>query len=77
MNYSMPILSSFGSQQSRLNRLSLKSLHPGFPSGPVVKNQPSNAGVAGLIPGQGTKMLHAVGQLSLQAATKTLLRSQN
>ena len=72
MNYIMPVLSSFGSQQSRLNRLSLKSL----PSGPVVKNQPSNAGGAGLIPGRGTKMLHAVGQLSLQAATKTL-RSQN
>ena len=29
----------------------------GFPSGPVVKT--SNAGDAGLIPGQGAKILHA------------------
>ena len=35
-----------------------------FPGGPVVKNPPSNAGDGGLIPGQGTKILHAVGQLS-------------
>ena len=30
-----------------------------FPSGPVVKNLPSNAGDAGLIPGRGTKIPHA------------------
>ena len=30
-----------------------------FPGGPVVKNLPSNAGDEGLIPGQGTKILHA------------------
>ena len=29
-----------------------------FPGGPVVKT--STAGIAGLIPGQGTKILHAV-----------------
>ena len=32
-----------------------------FPGDPVVKNPPSNAGDAGLIPGQGTKIPHAVG----------------
>ena len=40
-----------------------------FPSGPVVKNLPSNAGDAGSIPGQGTKIPHAVGQLSPRTAT--------
>ena len=29
-----------------------------FPGGPVIKNPPSNSGYMGLIPGQGTKMLH-------------------
>ena len=37
----------------------------------MVKNPPSNAGDAGSIPGQGTKIPHAAGQLSLHAATKT------
>ena len=36
------------------------------PSGPVVKN-PSNAGDVGLIPGGGTKIPHAAGQLSPSA----------
>ena len=40
-----------------------------FPGGPVVKNLPSNAGDAGLIPGQGTKIPHAMGQVSLHDAT--------
>ena len=31
-----------------------------FPGGPMVKNLPCNAGDAGLIPGQGTKIPHAV-----------------
>ena len=35
-----------------------------FPDGPVVKNLPSNAGDAGLIPGWGTKISHAEGQLT-------------
>ena len=30
-----------------------------FPGGPVVKTQPSNAGVVGSIPGQGTEISHA------------------
>ena len=38
-----------------------------FPGGPVVKNLPCNAGDASLIPGLGTKIPHAAGQLSLQA----------
>ena len=39
-----------------------------FPGGPVVKNPPSNAGDMSLIPGQGTKIPHAPGQLSPRAA---------
>ena len=41
-----------------------------FPRGPVVKNPPSNAGDAGSIPGQGTKIPHAMGQLSPQATIR-------
>ena len=41
-----------------------------FPGGPVVKNLPSNAGDTGSIPGQGTKIPHAVGQLSLSTAMR-------
>ena len=40
-----------------------------FPGGPVVKNPPSNAGDVGSIPGRGTKIPHATGQLSPRAAT--------
>ena len=40
-----------------------------FPGSPVVKNPPYNAGDAGSIPGQGTKIPHAVEQLSLHATT--------
>ena len=40
-----------------------------FPGGPMVKNLPSNAGDVGSIPGWGTKIPHAVGQLSLCATT--------
>ena len=35
-----------------------------FLDGPVVKNPPLNVGDASLIPSQGTKILHATGQLS-------------
>ena len=35
-----------------------------FPGGPVVKNPPSYAGDAGSIPGWGTKIPQATGQLS-------------
>ena len=39
----------------------------------MVKNPPSKAGEAGLIPGWGTKILHAAGQLSLRATTTELV----
>ena len=35
----------------------------------MVKNPPSNAGDMGSVPGWGTKILHAVGQLSPHATT--------
>ena len=38
-----------------------------FLGGSVVKNPLSNAGDTGSIPGQRTKILHAMGQQSLQA----------
>ena len=41
-----------------------------FPGGPVVKNTPSNAGDVGSIPGWGTKIPHAAGQLSPRTAMK-------
>ena len=40
-----------------------------FPSGPVGKHLLSNAGGVGLIPGQGTMILHVTGQLSLYSTT--------
>ena len=40
-----------------------------FPAGPVVKNPPANAGDTGSIPDLGTRIPHAMGQLSLQAKT--------
>jgi len=39
------------------------------PGGPVVKKPPSNAGNMGLIPGWGTKIPQALGQLSLHVTT--------
>ena len=36
----------------------------GLPGGPVIKNLPCNAGDMGSIPGWGTKILHALEQLS-------------
>ena len=44
-----------------------------FPGGPVVKNPPWNVGDMGSIPGQGTKILHAMGQQSPWAATRESL----
>ena len=41
----------------------------------MIKNPPSNAGDVGLIPGQGTKISHAVEQLSLRATTTEPVRS--
>ena len=45
------------------------------PGGPVVKNPPSNAEDAGLIPGQGTKIPLALGKPSLHAVTTEPARS--
>ena len=49
---------------------SVKNIQPrrDFPGGPVVKNLPCNPGDVGSIPGQGTKIPHAVEQLSLRAS---------
>ena len=41
-----------------------------FPGGSVVKNLPCNAGDAGSIPGQGTKIPHAMEQLTICAAIR-------
>ena len=41
--------------------LDLKWITRDFPGGPGVKNPPSSAGDVSLIPGQGTKILHAPG----------------
>ena len=47
-----------------------KEINPGdFPGGPVIKNLPSKAGDAGSIPGWGTLIPHAMGQLSRSAST--------
>ena len=40
-----------------------------FPGGPVVKNPSCNTGDSSSIPGLGTKIPHATGQLSLRATT--------
>ena len=47
-----------------------KDVHRRFPGGLTGKNLPSSAGDAGSLPGQGTKIQHAVGQLSSHAATR-------
>ena len=50
--------------------------HPrDFPGGPVVKNPPYNAGDKGSIPGWGTKIPHAAGQLSPRAPQLRSLRT--
>ena len=41
-----------------------------FPGGQVVKNPPPIAGDVGSIPGWGTKIPHAAGQLSLRASAR-------
>ena len=48
-----------------------KTINKDFPSGPMVKNPSSDAQDVGSIPGWGTKIPHATGQLSLCASTKT------
>ena len=41
-----------------------------FPAGPVVQTLPSDVAHVGLTPGWGTKIPHAVGQLSLSATSR-------
>ena len=41
-----------------------------FPGGPVVENPSCNSGDTGSIPGRGSKIPHAAGQLSLRATTR-------
>ena len=45
-----------------------------IPDGPVVKNLPCDEGDSGSVPGQGTKIPHAKGQLSPWATTRDLMR---
>ena len=56
----------------RYSAFNMPRMSRDFPGGPVVKNPPSNAGDVGSIPGQGTKIPHATGQLSLSATTTEL-----
>ena len=51
-------------------RSSVRSPTEGLPGDPVVENPSSNAGDVGWIPGQGTKIAHAMMQLSLRATTR-------
>ena len=55
---------------SFLSNFSHSKTERDFPGGPVVKNPPYNAGDAGSIPGRGTKIPHAAGQLSLPASAR-------
>ena len=48
----------------------LKNCYWDFPGSPVVQNPPSNTGDLGSIPRRGTKIPHAMGQLSLSALTR-------
>ena len=57
-------------------KLSIEVTLGDFPGGPVVKNPPSNAEDVGSIPGQGTKIPHATGQLNLHGATKPVRPSR-
>ena len=59
------LLSSSFFTDKKTGREKLRKLSEGyFPSGPVVRNLPSNAGYSGFFPGGGTKIPPAEGQLS-------------
>ena len=51
-------------------------VHQDLVSGPVVKNPPSNAGYPDLIPGRGTKIPYATGQLISLPVTLEPLQSR-
>ena len=52
-----------------LRMAAIKKQNRDFFSGPVVKNLPPNAGEVGSIPGRGTKIPQATGQLSRSTTT--------
>ena len=56
----------------QVSKQTIKNASGDLPGGPVIKNPPSNAGDTGSIPGRGTKIPHAAGQLSLSATTTKL-----
>ena len=56
MNFEFNLLSFLTSLQNRV----IRSGGWDFPGGPVVKTLPSTTGGAGSIPGQGTKIPHAL-----------------
>ena len=58
----------------RVKRQPTEQDYKDFPGRPVVKNPPYDAEDAGLIPGKGTKIPHATGQLSPRATTTELAR---
>ena len=60
-------------QHNSWNRIAVRNVTRDFPGGPVVKNPPYNARDADSIPGQGTKIPHAAGQLRPRAATAELV----
>ena len=60
-----------------LEETKTKAQNRDFPGGPVVKNPSCNAGDAGSIPGQGTKIPHATGLLSPRATTREKLMHRN
>ena len=47
-----------------------------FSGGPVVENPPSDAGDTSLIPGQGSKISHTTGRLSLRDKTREVCAPQ-
>ena len=52
-----------------IQRIAVECVLGDFPGTPVVKNLPPSAGDVGSIPGGGTKIPHAVEQVSPCAAT--------
>ena len=70
---SLPCLCKYISNSCADFQLDQETAPGDLPGGPVVKNLPSNAGDAGLIPGQGTKIPRAAGQLNPHATTTELM----
>ena len=52
--------------------ISILKIRRNFPDDPVVNNLPCNAGQAGLIPGHGTKIPHAVTTEPMQHNSRVL-----